>query len=83
MKKIINLTESYIERIVKKILTEDYNPDKLYNLTYIKDMMRTAPGYMKKYLKDLPKIPCKNSQGEEKICTKIPEVIHAYITRKF
>jgi hypothetical protein len=83
MKKIIKLTESDINNLVKKIINESYDPNKLYSFTYIKDIMRTAPGYMKKYLKDLPKIPCTNSQGEERICTQIPEVIHAYITRKF
>lgn len=51
------------------------------------DSLKRAPGYLKKYIKVLPKFyikdengePYKDQMGEKIIFTRIPEVIYNYI----
>jgi len=83
MKKVIKLKESDIERMVKKIINEQYDSDKLYNKEYVVNRLRTAPYPVKRFIKDLPDIPCFDSQGNQKICTKVPEVVYVYLTGRY
>lgn len=57
----------------------DYNPDKLYDTEYIISILKKAPRYLKSLLNKLDDIPCKNSKGESRRCTKIPAVLHDYM----
>jgi hypothetical protein len=66
-----------------KLILEYYNPDKLYLKDYVIDRLKRAPRELKKYIKGLPTIPCEDSEGNERICTKIPEVIYVYFSGNY
>lgn len=83
MKTKITITESELVSIVKKVLMEQYNPDDLYPKQYVVAQLKDAPRELRKYIKNLPDIPCENDKGVRTICTKIPEVIHIYITGRY
>jgi hypothetical protein len=74
MKLII--TESQLRTIV----SEHYDPDKLYNREAIVNALKKAPAYMKKYSKTLPHVDCSNGT---KGCTKIPQVVYQYLFGNF
>jgi hypothetical protein len=74
MKLII--TESQLRTIV----SEHYDPDKLYHRERIVTGLQKAPAYMKKYIKTLPHLECPNG---EKSCTKIPQVVYQYLFGDF
>ena len=79
MKKI-KLTETDIQRIVKRIINESYyDKDKIYTKEYISRRLNNAPLYIKKYLSQLESFECVNKLGEQNICVKIPEVIHVFL----
>jgi hypothetical protein len=56
-----------------------YNPDKLYDMEYIISILKKAPRDLKPLLNKLDNIPYENSNGEIRIYTKIPAVLHAYM----
>ena len=76
--KIIILESQY-----NKLLLEYYNPDKLYLRDDVIDRLKSGPRELRKHIKDLPSIPCEDNKGNEKICTKIPEVIYVYFSGNY
>ena len=56
-----------------------YKSDKLYDREYIISILKKAPRHLKSIYEKLDDIPCKNSKGESRRCTKIPEVLHTYM----
>ena len=85
MSKKITLKESELISLISKVINEEYyNSDKLYNRDYIVTKLSRGPKELKKYIKTLPSIPCTNNNtGQEDICTKIPQVIHVYLTGNY
>lgn len=75
------LTESELKKIVSKVLNENYDSERLYSREFVVRELRKTP-FMRKYIKDLPHIPCEKN-GEKTICTKIPESVFMFIFRKF
>ncbi len=67
----------------KTLMSEHYNSDKLYGRDQIVKRLKMGPRYIQVYIKDLPFIPCRDSEGNERICTKIPEVIYQYLYGRF
>jgi len=67
----------------KKLILEYYESEKLYSRDYIIDKLSRAPRELRKYIKDLPYVPCYDSEGNEKICTRIPEVIYVYLSGNY
>lgn len=67
------------ENQFRTILREFYDPEKIYSRDYIINMLDRGPRELKKYKKILPFIPCLDNEGNESVCTKIPEVVHVYI----
>lgn len=82
MKKY-NITESEIRNLVKQILSEEYIHDKLYDRDIIIAKLRTGPRELRPFIRELPMIACKDSQGNKRVCTRIPEVVHVYITGRY
>jgi hypothetical protein len=83
MKRKLILTESEMVSLIKKIISEQYEPDKLYNRWYIVDRLNNAPLRLRKYIKTLPEIDCYDDKGNKKVCTTIPEVIYVYLTGRY
>ena len=79
MSKNIIILESKLISLIETVINENYyNPDKLYDTEYVISVLKKAPRHLKSLLNKLEDIPCKNSKGESKRCTKIPEVLHVY-----
>jgi len=74
-----------------QILKEYYDRDKLYlKEPLVRNIMRKdlngkfiAPREIRKYVRDLPDIPCQDIDGNETMCTKIPQVVYVYITGRY
>ena len=79
----VRITESELIRVVKKIINEQYDGDRLYSKEFIVKILETGPKELKHIIKKLPSIPCSNEKGEETICTKIPEVVRVYLTGRY
>ena len=72
-----------MKKIIKKILKEYYDENKLYDKNYVINRLKNAPYNLRKHIKDLPSIPCFDSQGNEKLCTKVPEVVYDYLSGRY
>ena len=75
----IVISESQLTSLIK----EHYNSDKLYSRESVVNRLKKGPKEMRTYIKDLPSIPCTDGQGNETICTKIPQVVYIYFTGKY
>lgn len=71
------------ESQLNRILLEYYDADKLYDRDVIVGRLKKGPKYMREYIKNLPNIKCADSQGNEKICTRIPEVVYQFLFGNF
>jgi len=60
-----------------------YDGDKLYFREYVVKRLSKAPAYMRDYINKLPSIKCKDSDGTERICTRIPQVVYQYLYGSF
>ena len=83
MKRIIKLTESDMVSLIKKVISEQFNSEKLYNKAHIVNTLKKGPRELKRHIKDLPSIDCTDNEGNKVICTKIPEVIHVYLQGRY
>lgn len=72
-----------ISSIIKKVLKEQYDSQRLYPVEEIYSYMSGAPTELKRIVKQLKPIPCVNAKGEERVCFRIPEVIHVYMTGRY
>jgi len=71
------------ESQLNKILLEYYEADKLYDRESIVKRLKMGPKYMSQYIKNLPNIKCSDPQGNERICTRIPEVVYQFLFGNF
>jgi hypothetical protein len=83
MSKTIKLTESEMVSLIKRIINEQYDSEKLYSREYIVDRLYGAPRELRRYIKNLPHIDCTDNKGNKHICTTIPEVIHVYLSGRY
>jgi hypothetical protein len=84
MKKLL-LSENNLTKLIKKIileikLNENYNPDKIYSKKDIIMSTKSAPSYIKKYVRNLEEFDCPNGNGT---CVKIPQIIYQYLSGNF
>lgn len=71
------------ESQLNRILLEYYDSDKLYDRDVIVSRLKAGPKYMREYIKNLPNIKCSDSQGNEIICTRIPQVVYQFLFGNF
>ena len=79
------------ENQLNTIILEYYDRNKPYIRTHIFRALEGAPGYLKSYLKGLPRFyvrdeqgnPHTDGEGKKIIYTKIPEIIYDFIHGKF
>lgn len=67
----------------KNIIVEQFDSDRLYPKDYILRVLKTAPRELKSIKKQLQDIPCVNGEGVQSVCTKIPEILHVYLTGRY
>lgn len=72
-----------IRKIIKDVILEQYDSEKLYKKEYVIGRLKTGPKELRKYIKTLPEINCIDSNGNPQICTKVPEVIYIYLTGRY
>jgi hypothetical protein len=77
MKLLIN------ENQYKKLIMEYYDSEKLYDREKIVNRLKSAPKYIKVYIKKLQQILVETENGETVIATKIPEVLYQYLFGNF
>lgn len=70
-------------RLIKKILKEVYESERLYPVEQIYSKLLGAPLEIKKRVANLDPIPCINQDGVKKMCVKIPEVLYVYFTGRY
>jgi hypothetical protein len=71
------------ESQLNRILLEYYDADKLYDRDLVVNRLKKGPKYMREYIKNLPHIKCADSEGNERICTKVPEVVYQFLFGNF
>lgn len=64
-------------------LNEYYSADKLYLRSAIVNRLQKGPAYIRAYISKLPEISCKDSEGNDQVCTRIPEVLYQYLFGNF
>lgn len=85
------ISESTYKSVNRKLVSESFEPDKLYHReTLIKRLLAKnskgfyiAPKPIRDVVERLPYIDCVDPQGNPATCTKIPEVIHVYLTGRY
>ena len=70
-------------KIAESVITEQYDSDRLYPKEYILRVLNNGPRELKYIKKQLQDIPCVNGNGEQSVCTKIPEILHVYLTGRY
>lgn len=72
-----------IDFLIKKLLKEIYEPQRLYPVEQIYSSLKNAPWEIKKIVSELSPIPCINERGEKRSCFKIPEVLYVYFSGNY
>ena len=72
-----------LKDIIKKVLKEQYDSNRLYPVKEIDKMFSNAPLELKRILKKLQPVHCINNVGEKSFCYRIPEILHVYITGRY
>jgi hypothetical protein len=83
MKRTIKLRESEMVSLIKQVLSEEYNPEKLYSRNYVVFKLKQGPRELKRFIKDLPHIDCVDGSGNPHTCTKGPEVVHVFLQGRY
>ena len=79
------------ENQVNTLILEYYDRNKPYVRTHVFKALEHAPGFVKSYLKGLPRFyirdeqgnPYTDNEGKKIIYTTIPEIIYDYMKGKF
>jgi len=72
-----------LERIIRNILKEIYEPKKLYPVESVYMGIANAPREIKQVVSRLEPIPCVNERGEKRSCFRIPEVLYVYFSGNY
>lgn len=72
-----------VEKLIKKIISEIYEPKKLYPVESVYMGITNAPREIKQLVSKLNPVPCVNDKGEKRSCFKIPEVLYVYFSGNY
>ena len=72
-----------LERVIRNILKEIYEPKKLYPVESVYMGIANAPREIKQLVSRLEPIPCVNERGEKRSCFRIPEVLYVYFSGNY
>jgi len=77
----VMLTENQYFRLIEN--EGQWDSEKLYERDKIVERLKKGPKYIKDYIKKLPHIKVQNEEGDIKIATRIPQIIHQYLFGNF
>lgn len=83
MSKVLRLTESEMITLIENIIKETHDSKKLYSREYVVNRLKNGPRELRVYINKLPHIDCTDSQGNQHVCTTIPEVVHVFLSGKY
>ena len=83
MSKVVRLTESEMVSFIKNIIKESFDSKKLYSRDYVVHRLKNGPRELREYIKKLPYIDCTDNQGNQHVCTTVPEVVYIYLSGKY
>lgn len=69
--------------IVKKILSEQYDSERIYDKNLLMKKLSSAPRHIKEIASKLREFSCSATPGEKKTCVRVPEVIFVYLTGRY
>ena len=72
-----------LEKVIRNILKEIYEPKKLYPVESVYMGIANAPREIKQLVSRLEPIPCVNERGEKRSCFRIPEVLYVYFSGNY
>ncbi len=72
-----------VEKLIKKIISEIYEPKKLYPVESVYMGITNAPREIKQLVSKLNPVPCVNDKGEKRSCFRIPEVLYVYFSGNY
>jgi len=72
-----------LEKTIRNILKEIYEPKKLYPVESVYMGITNAPRELKQIVSTLKPIPCINDKGEKRSCFRIPEVLYVYFSGNY
>jgi len=72
-----------LQRVIRNILKEIYEPKKLYPVESVYMGIANAPREIKQLVSRLEPIPCVNERGEKRSCFRIPEVLYVYFSGNY
>ena len=72
-----------LKSIIKKVLKEHYDSQRLYPVEDIYSQMIGAPIEIRRLVKRLEPVDCINSRAEKRSCFRIPEVLYVYLTGRY
>ena len=79
MTKKIKLRESELISIIKKVINENYDQNRLYSRKHVAYRLKLAPRELRRFIKELPHIDCVDANGNQHVCTKIHEVVYVFL----
>lgn len=72
-----------LQKIIRRVLKEEYNKKRLYPVEFIYNETARAPLEIRQIVKNLVPIDCVNEKGDRRSCFRIPEVLYVYITGRY
>ncbi len=60
-----------------------FNSNKLYNKSYIDSVTKNADRNIKRIVKNLEVVKCKDKDNNTSDCVRIPEVVFVYINGRY
>lgn len=81
--KKYKFSELFGDRGNESINESYFNSDKLYNKSYIDSVTKNADRNIKRIVKNLEVIKCKDKNNNSTECVRIPEVVFVYINGRY
>ena len=69
--------------IIKKILSEQYDSERIYDKNLLMKKLSSAPRHIKQIASKLKEFSCSEDLRDNKTCVRIPEVIFVYLTGRY
>ena len=72
-----------ISDLVKKVLSEIYDSERLYPKSSLLKRLSSAPKHIRDIVKRQREIPCSSKNNPDDVCVKVPEVVQVYLDGRY